>query len=183
MEYCPRQFTLKNEETVLIRRLDVSDAAAMMDLMKTVVTETRFLGREPGEFTFTLEEEREIIKNKSQDPHSLWLTAEINGRLVASWSVGGIGNRKRFQHRASMGITILKEYWGLGLGSILMREGIAWCRKSGLEQIELDVVADNTRAIALYKKAGFEISGTKKHAMKYADGTYADEYFMQMGLQ
>lgn len=30
----------------------------------------------------------------------------------------------------------------------------------------------------MYKSFGFEIYGTKKHALKYSDGTYADEYSM-----
>ena len=40
------------------------------------------------------------------------------------------------------------------------------------------MVADNDRAIALYKKIGFEKMGTFPHNMKYKDGTYADAYWM-----
>lgn len=47
-----------------------------------------------------------------------------------------------------------------------------------LIQLELEVVADNDRAIALYKKIGFEKMGTFPHNMKYKDGTYADAYWM-----
>jgi RimJ/RimL family protein N-acetyltransferase len=35
----------------------------------------------------------------------------------------------------------------------------------------------NERAIALYKKMGFEIEGTKKRSMRI-DGQYVDEYYM-----
>ena len=34
----------------------------------------------------------------------------------------------------------------------------------------------------MYKNIGFEIYGTKKHALKYGDGTYADEYSMCLFL-
>ena len=46
------------------------------------------------------------------------------------------------------------------------------------EQIDLEVVADNTRAQALYEKCGFEESGKRTRALKFDDGTYHDEILM-----
>jgi RimJ/RimL family protein N-acetyltransferase len=63
-----------------------------------------------------------------------------------------------------------------------MKECIKWCNENGVEQLELDVVTQNNRAISMYKNLGFKIQGTKKHALKYEDGTYADEYFMCLFL-
>ncbi|MBQ9134425.1 MAG: GNAT family N-acetyltransferase [Clostridia bacterium] len=48
----------------------------------------------------------------------------------------------------------------------------------GYEQAELEVVADNTRAIALYESLGFSVCGRLPNNMKYSDGTYADALFM-----
>jgi ribosomal protein S18 acetylase RimI-like enzyme len=47
-----------------------------------------------------------------------------------------------------------------------------------MEQIELEVVKDNTKAFSLYKKMGFEVMGTLPNNMKYKDGTYTDAYLM-----
>ena len=55
-------------------------------------------------------------------------------------------------------------------------------REKKIEQIELEVVADNERAISLYKKMGFEICGTMPRNMKYKDGTYADAFWMMKRL-
>ena len=38
------------------------------------------------------------------------------------------------------------------------------------EQLELEVVAENERAIALYNKFGFELYGTRENTFKYRDG-------------
>jgi RimJ/RimL family protein N-acetyltransferase len=38
-------------------------------------------------------------------------------------------------------------------------------------------MAHNSGAIALYKKMGFEIEGTKNHSL-IVDGMYIDEYYM-----
>ena len=51
-------------------------------------------------------------------------------------------------------------------------------REHGIEQLELEVVADNERAVALYKKLGFQVCGQMPKNMKYKDGTYADVLFM-----
>ncbi len=77
-----------------------------------------------------------------------------------------------------MGIAIRKDYWGMGIGKMLMQGCIDWCYEKGIDQLELDVVTQNKRAISMYESLGFKNYGTKKHAMKYGDSTYADEYFM-----
>ncbi len=42
-----------------------------------------------------------------------------------------------------------------------------------LLRIDLDVTADNEKAISLYQSFGFEIEGTKKYVI-IKDGKYAD---------
>ena len=54
--------------------------------------------------------------------------------------------------------------------------------EKGFEQIELEVVEGNERALHLYKKLGFEVYGTFPKNMKYKDGTYADAYWMMKKL-
>ena len=73
---------------------------------------------------------------------------------------------------------ILKDYWDLGIGGRMMEECIKWCKEHGVTQMELDVVKDNDRAVKMYQGFGFEIIGTKENALRYSDGTYADEYLM-----
>ena len=51
-------------------------------------------------------------------------------------------------------------------------------KKAGYEQAELEVIANNKPAIALYEKLGFQKYGTFPDNMKYADGSYVDAYWM-----
>ena len=81
-------------------------------------------------------------------------------------------------HRARMGISVLKEYWGCGLGSYLMQLAVDQTRTNGFEQLELDVYSDNARAIHLYEKFGFERYGALPHGFKLKDGTYRDDILM-----
>lgn len=60
-----------------------------------------------------------------------------------------------------MGIAVLKDYWDKGIGKIMMQECINWCKENNVEQLELEVITQNNRAISMYKSFGFEIYGTK----------------------
>ncbi len=54
--------------------------------------------------------------------------------------------------------------------------------KLGYEQAKLEVIAGNKPAIALYEKLGFQRYGTFHDNMKYADGSFADAYWMMKKL-
>lgn len=177
-----KEYLLKDGQKLIIRIPELGDAQSLIDQMKTVDCETKFLARESDEFNFTVEQEREFIENCITDENSCFLIGELDGKIIANCSVGLVQNKKRYLHRAAMGIAILKDYWSKGIGRIMMQECINWCKENGVEQLELEVVAENNRAVSMYQNLGFEICGTIKHALKYSDGTYADEYFMILFL-
>lgn len=182
MKLYRNEYELKDGQKLIVRTPEIGDEEGLINLMQAVDGETKFLAREPGEFNFTQEQERKFISNIINSENSLFLVAELNGRIIANCSVGIVSNNKRFLHRASMGITVIKDYWNKGIGKNLMQECIEWCKEKGVEQLELEVVTQNNRAISMYQYFGFDIYGTKKHALKYADGSYADEYFMCLFL-
>lgn len=177
-----KSFTLKDGRTLVVRKPMVSDAEALIEQMKLVDSETKFLAREPDEFNLTVEQEVGFIKSSLENEDISFSIGLVDNTIVGNCSVGLIMNKRRFLHRAALGIAIRKDYWGNGIGKIMMKECIEWCKSKGVEQLELDVVADNERGLGLYKSLGFEVFGTKKHALKYDDGTYADEYYMILFL-
>ena len=63
------------------------------------------------------------------------------------------------KYLAEFGISILKEYWGLGLGKALTKACIQCARDAGYVQLELNVVSENTTAISLYQDLGFKEFG------------------------
>ena len=172
-------YMLKNGETVTIRPPVPEDAQGMVDLFKAADQESPFLIRNPGEFRFTAEQEAALIQSVGENPDLQWYTAFYQGRLVGQSSAGLInGQWQRCCHRAGVGFVLLKEYWGLGIGGKMMESCLAWCREHKTEQVELEVVAGNQRALGMYKSFGFAVTGTRPRALKYLDGTYADEYCM-----
>ncbi|MBH1940896.1 GNAT family N-acetyltransferase [Mobilitalea sibirica] len=182
MEPYRNEYILKDGQKLIVRTPEEGDAQGLINLMQTVDNETKFLSREPGEFNITLENEIDFIRNKNNEENGRFLIAELDGNIIGNCYVGIEVNNKRYLHRAGMAIVVRKDCWNKGIGKKMMQECINWCNQKGIEQLELEVVTQNERAITMYKSFGFDIYGTKKHALKYADGTYADEYFMCLFL-
>lgn len=151
---------IKNGHELIIRKATVEDANEIVMLVKKVMGEVSFFPKESGEFDLTAEDEAEYIKNIS-----LFLVVEIDGKIAGSTTLQK-GSTKRTSHVADFGITILKEYSGLKIGTLLMEEVIKWCKENQVEKIELDVFEENTPAIALYKKFGFIEEGRKNKNIK-----------------
>ncbi len=173
---------LKDGRQAVLRPLMPSDAEEMLRVMQKIYGETRFLTREPEEFSFSREEERQIIERSFRSENIFWITAVVGGKIAGTCEARMVSDKQRLRHRAILGISLLREYWGLGIGRMLMSEVILWARQKGFEQLELGVVAGNERAIGLYKSLGFEITGSVPRHMKYHDGTYSDEYLMTLFL-
>jgi ribosomal protein S18 acetylase RimI-like enzyme len=87
------------------------------------------------------------------------------------------------RHRAAIGIALLQEYWGLGIGTALFRELIAQGEEWGLKQLELEVIEGNERGLALYRKTGFEITGAVPNAIRMPDGSFVREFYMVKPLK
>lgn len=86
-----------------------------------------------------------------------------------------------FRHAGRMGMGVLPDYRGAGLGRRLLTETLGAARALGMERVDLEVFASNEAAIALYRKLGFVVEGIKKRARKL-DGKYDDDLIMALFL-
>ena len=75
-------------------------------------------------------------------------------------------------------IALLKEFWGLGIGTAMFREMITLAKQWCLMQLELEVIEGNKRAMALYQKMGFQITGFTPDAIRLPDGKLVKEFIM-----
>jgi len=183
MKYETREITLKDGRTCVLRSAEKKDAAEMLRYMVQVLGETPYLLSSPEDFiNMPLEQEAAFIENTLSAERAVMITAFDGDRIIGSADLRSAGARLRVRHRCGMGITILKEYWGVGLGSAMMEAVINCARKLGYEQLELEVVAENRRALSLYLKYGFQVYGRLPHKVRYADGSYADDYLMYKSL-
>ena len=178
MQFEARTIILKDGRTCTLRPAHPDDAAALIEYMTRTAGETEFTLRYPDEVNYTEEQEREILGSILNDPGQIMMVGIVDGKLAGNCSVSGIGNKRKIRHRSSLAITLYREYWGLGIGTAMIHYLTELAEKIGYGQIDLEVVADNTRAQALYRKCGFEESGRRTRALKFDDGTYHDEILM-----
>lgn len=172
--------TLKNGKVLTLLEPDSRYAEAVVEFIKTVDEESPFLGRESRDKRLSAEEMRENLESKLSSENESFLIGLIDGEIAVECFVKPVSTRVRFAHRSLFGLVVLKKYWGIGIGRIAVKECINQSKLLGYEQLELNTTVENKTAIALYESLGFEICGTLKNAMKYADGSYADEYMMVM---
>ena len=170
-----------NGRELFLRNATEEDAQMLIDYLKVTCGETRYLVKEPEEIKMTIEQEKAFINQNNESENNLLLLGFLDGEYVGNCSLMGM-NASRYQHRVSMGIALYQKYTGMGIGRAMMETLCAIAKEKGFEQIELEVVADNEKAIGLYKSMGFEIYGTFPNNMKYKDGTYANAYWMMKKL-
>lgn len=173
-----KKIELKDGRVCTLRSPRPDDALRAIEYMKVTAGETDFLARYPEEVQMTEEKERGFLQHLLDSECDLMIVAEVDGEFVGTSSFSPVGNNMRNRHRCSMGIALMEKVWELGIGTAMFELLFEKARKAGFEQMELDVVARNERAVALYKKMGFEKHGTKPRAMKQKDGTYDDEFMM-----
>ncbi|MCI5740243.1 MAG: GNAT family N-acetyltransferase [Lachnospiraceae bacterium] len=178
-----RKILLKNGEMAILRSPQKEDAQQMIDYMRATSGETDYMVRYPEEISMTIEEEQELIERVEESEDEVFTGLFVGDKMIGNANIHMILNRIRTRHRASFGISIRQEYWGMGLGSVLLEKCLECAKQIGYEQVELEVVSTNERGIHLYEKYGFENCGTVKHAQRMKDGTYQDEYLMICFLQ
>ncbi|SME94771.1 Protein N-acetyltransferase, RimJ/RimL family [Paenibacillus barengoltzii] len=159
-----------------IREIRVDDAERFLNLCLQLDQETKFMLYEPGERTTTAEEQRERIQSILSEAGSTILVAEDQGELVGYLAVFG-GQANRTKHVGYIVVGITQAYSGKGIGTRLFQTAEVWRAQTELTKFELTVMIPNERAVALYKKVGFEVEGVKRNSIR-VDGNYVDEYYM-----
>jgi RimJ/RimL family protein N-acetyltransferase len=157
------------------------DAEEMFVYLHQVGSETDFLLFGEEGIPMSLEEERNFLENINKSEYSRMFIIKDAEKIIANGFIRA-NPRLRIKHKAEIAISVLKPYWGKGVGSLLLKALIDYAKSTGIiETIYLDVVSENTRAIKLYEKFGFVSYGVNKHAAKVND-KYYDWLMMRLDL-
>lgn len=172
-----------SKEREIIFTLPVKDdAKALLDYSKKVGSETDFLSFGPEGLKYTVAQEELFIESLYEVENQYMLLAKGGDEIIAVGSIAG-SLRPKFSHRGELGISVLKSYWGQGIASVMMEEMMRWVEEySTLTRVELEVVANNTKARRLYEKFGFEEEGLIKNGVKIGNG-YGDIVLMAKQIE
>jgi ribosomal protein S18 acetylase RimI-like enzyme len=103
----------------------------------------------------------------------------LDGGRVVGWCDVTAMQRMSMRHCGVLGMALLPEWRGRGLGERLIRRSLEAARVYGFARVELTVRHDNARAQALYSKVGFEVEGRKRRA-GLVDGVFHDIIVMAL---
>ena len=143
-------------------------------VLDSVARERRYLSflEAPSSEEVTAFVRRNIIKGY---PQSVALVEQH----VVGWCDILPVDRPTKSHGGVLGVGVLPQHRGRGIGTALIRGTVERAKTAGLARVELTVRENNTRAISLYEKLGFVHEGLKRNAVR-VDGKY--ENLVCMGL-
>lgn len=162
--------------SVTFRHAEPSDAKSLLMLMRKISQQTDYLLSDTDEMS--IDDQRRLIEQYLQQERSAMVVVECDGQFV------GMGNlvadrHPRLAHAAEIGISLVEEYWGYGIGSMLAEAMIDYARRHGIEAINLEVVSENERAIRLYRRLGFQTVGTLHRRLHQDASDYYDTLIME----
>ena len=181
MEY-KQKVILKNGQEALLRNGDASDGKAVYKVFNLTHAETDYLLSYPDENSFDEEQEAQYLEEKTKSPNEIEIVAFVDGKVAGTAGIEAIGTKYKVRHRADFGIGLLKEYWGLGLGKALLEACIQCARDAGYVQLELNAVADNERALSMYRNAGFREYGRNPRGFHSKTSGYQEVVYMLLEL-
>lgn len=182
MEY-RKIIRLKDGRECILRHGTEQDGQEVLDCFVRTHGETDFLSTYPDEIKLTLEQEEQCLKSRAESPDELELLAEVDGRIVGLAAMDRIGRYEKVRHRAHFGISIYREYWGLGIGRAMTEACIECAKKTGYTQLELEVVANNRRALAIYESEGFAAYGRNPKGFHSRTSGWMETVLMLLELE
>jgi len=183
-----RVVTLKDGRRAVVRDARMSDAQGVLESNRLVHGAGVGVVRTVDELPQSVEaQERELaewVTGKRSGPNGAMVVGEVGGRIVGEavarrYTQGGL------RHVAHIGIGVVPEFQGLGLGRALMQWLIDWARVGpgrGVVRLDLSVFQNNARAIRLYESLGFVKEGVRKRFVRLPDGSEIDDVLMVLFL-
>lgn len=177
-----QKILLKNGKEALLRNGDAADGLLVFETFNATHAETDYMLTYPDENSFDPEQEAQFLEDKTNSPDEIEIIALVEGKAAGTAGIGAVGRKHKVKHRAELGIGILKEFWGLGLGRALTKACIQCAKEAGYTQLELNVVAENEAAMSLYQSLGFVEFGRNPRGFNSRISGFQELVYMRLEL-
>jgi RimJ/RimL family protein N-acetyltransferase len=174
------EVALKGGFVARIRSLHLDDAAGVLAAERAIAAagagSVMLLEELPADVDVYRERLRPWVEGPGSE--SGWFAvAEADGAIAGSGTIRKLGPL-RARHVAHLTVGIHPEHQGRGLGRAIVRRLVGWALDAGALRIDLFVLADNHRAIALYESVGFRVEATRRRIVRDPDGRMRDDHIM-----
>lgn len=163
---------------MIVRDLKVEEVAQYRGLLATVASDSQA-------FFFANLPEVQLLRSNIEDGVSrrgCYLVA-VYGTDLIGWSEVVPYPQPMLAHAGSLSMGVKSEFRRRGIGTAMLLESLTRAAASGIEIVHLEVLASNTRAIALYRSQGFVVDGIRKRSKRCLQtGRYDDILLMSRPL-
>lgn len=180
-KFCKTGTVILAGKKIMLRNPRLGDANTALNFINSLVDENaKILANKK----FTLKEERAYMRNQIQlvrknKLHSI--CAFHKAEFIGNVSLGK--GTLRQSHVGTIGISVKKEYRGIGLGTLLLGKAIAVAKKDKeIKVLTLGILPTNEIARKLYSKIGFRTVAKLPMRIFYKR-KYIDEYIMDYPLK
>ena len=163
-----------------IEKASASDAAEILKYLRQVGSETDNLTFGAEGLPFSVEAETKYLTQLEKSRDEVIFLAKADSQIVGIASLSRLP--RRMNHRGELAISVIKSYWNCGIGSRLMAQLLSFAKENAFEIIDLQVRSDNSSAIHLYCKDGFQKVGTHPAFFK-VDGALVPFDLMYLRLK
>jgi DNA-binding MarR family transcriptional regulator/GNAT superfamily N-acetyltransferase len=135
-----------------------------------------------SQFPYECSSKEEFYRQFFTPQGQVYVCHSLDGKVM-----GGFYLRANFSgrsnHIANAAYMIHHSYRGKGLGSLLIKASLHLAKERGFQAMQFNMVlSQNTLAVKLYKRLGFNIIGSIPDAVRNPDGSYQDGYVMHRKL-
>jgi RimJ/RimL family protein N-acetyltransferase len=161
-------------EATIVRPATGEDLDELVQHTWAVAAEGRWIGTE---VPFDRRARREMLDRLSSGASSALLVADTSAAGGPD-VVGHISIDVASYGVADIGMLIVAEWRGLGLGTVMLDAAIAWAAEAGAHKMALEVWPHNSAALELYYRAGFIEEGRKLRHYRRRNGEVWDAVVM-----
>lgn len=101
----------------------------------------------------------------------------LDGDRVVGWCDVVPRPRETMRHTGVLGMGVVASHRGRGVGGRLLATTLEAAEAAGITRVELMVLVENARAVALYRRHGFETEGRCRRYL-VIDGAERDAWMM-----
>lgn len=119
----------------------------------------------------------------NREMKNFWWAIRCDGQIVGSVNLlrRGREGHPKLGHVVSVGLAIDRPWWGRGIGRRTLAFARRMARAEGFRRFEIDVIADNRRAVRLYRRFGFVAEGRRRRYIRIGR-RYHDDILLSMWL-
>ena len=162
------------EAAFAVRPAAVEDLPAVVELLEAVAAEGRWIGTEaPIDREERLRRFRESLDGERQALYVAVAGEAVVGHLWATLAPYDV---------AELGMLVAAGWRARGVGSALLRAGVAWADEARAHKVALQVWPHNHAARALYRKFGFAEEGLLRRHYRRRNGELWDAVVMGLVL-